>query len=77
MHFPIRAIRIITDPIVDSFMFVASRLLGPIVIRAVHPCLAMLSGVAAKVIGENGTDEGMQAFMHLVRPIRPLICTAF
>lgn len=60
IHFPIRAIRIVTDPVVDSFMFVLSRLLAPLVWRAITPCLAFAKDTVSRVIGQQATNKGIE-----------------
>ncbi|GJE91239.1 hypothetical protein PsYK624_073880 [Phanerochaete sordida] len=65
IHFPIRAIRIITDPVVDSFMFVLSRLLAPILWRAVSPSLLYVKDSISSIIGQQTTDKGIEMLSSL------------
>jgi E3 ubiquitin-protein ligase MARCH6 len=77
LHFPIRAMRIITDPIVDSLVFLVVRFVLPLVLgiaRRVINTLA-LSGLLflVKLFGQMRVDEASQALIEMVRSSESII----
>lgn len=57
LNFPLRAIRVVTDPAVDFFMFLLSRLIAPLLRRAVSLCLAFFVRTVSSFLGEKKAEE--------------------
>ena len=66
LHFPIRVIRIITDPIVDAFMFMLTRLAVPPLLRFCQAGLELSFRVLCTLIGYEGATRGAQLTTNLV-----------
>ncbi|EKM50520.1 uncharacterized protein PHACADRAFT_263859 [Phanerochaete carnosa HHB-10118-sp] len=77
IHFPIRAIRIITDPVVDSFMFVLSRLMAPLLWRAVGPCLSFIKDFMSNILGQQTTDKGIETFSVMLNRTAEAVTRSF
>lgn len=64
IHLPIRAMRIVTDPIVDSVMYIIAALLLPVVARFLHRIVNVLFlGVLfliSIVLGENKAEKTLE-----------------
>ncbi|KAH9849834.1 hypothetical protein C2E23DRAFT_837455 [Lenzites betulinus] len=57
LHFPLRAIRLVTDPIVDTFMLVASRLLvAPLIVFA-HVAANAAFGALSSLAGPDRAEK--------------------
>ncbi|KAJ3557499.1 hypothetical protein NM688_g1443 [Phlebia brevispora] len=65
LHFPIRAIRLVTDPIVDTIMFLFMRLAVPPVIRLAKFALSWLYRMMFAVLGEAATTRGVRLTTNL------------
>ncbi|PSR82583.1 hypothetical protein PHLCEN_2v6016 [Hermanssonia centrifuga] len=59
LHFPIRAIRIVTDPVVDSFMFLIARLVVPPLSRLGLLGIAFFTRLLSIVIGSGNATKSI------------------
>ncbi|KAF7289096.1 RING-CH-type domain-containing protein [Mycena chlorophos] len=73
IHLPIRAIRILTDPIVDSIMYIVASLLFPFVAkllyRLVNVLFIMALFVTSLVVGQEAVDKALEATNNAVEPV--------
>lgn len=50
-------------------MFLFSRLVTPLLWRAVNPCLAFGMKILSSVMGEQGADQSVESFSMMVRTV--------
>lgn len=77
LHFPIRAIRIITDPVVDSFMFFLLRVISPLLWRAVQPFLGASMRALSGVLGVQNAEKGIESLSIMLNRSAKAAVTAW
>ena len=66
LHLPIRTIRIITDPVVDSIMFVLMRLAVPPLVSFGQSLSSILFQMLQAMVGHQGAMRGVKLTTNLV-----------
>lgn len=69
LHLPIRLIRIVTDPIVDSCMFLLTRVVVPPMLNLIQVSFVMVTRMLASLIGQEGSTRGVLLTTNLVRSL--------
>ena len=62
LHLPIRGMRLITDPIVDSVVYIISRLLLPRLLQAVLRLFIFFATTSARSLLGSNTTSGIADF---------------
>lgn len=68
LHWPIRAIRFITDPVVDLVLYLIARTVVPPLSRVSHAILESSARVVSSVAGESLANKGFDLGSTLVCP---------
>ena len=66
LDFPIRAIRVITDPIVDTVMLFLGRAVVPPIAHLAQYCLKCIGRVCTLLMGETLSHKGINTITSLV-----------